>query len=89
MRRMSTLSYLPRWSRAALLAGALLTGGCLYAEAGVAVGPPPVRISVSMVQPGWDYYQARGTWYYAPRHGRSRGHHGHYVLRGSAWVIVP
>ena len=86
--RRSALSYLPRWSRAALIAGALLSGGCLYAEAGVRVGPPPVPVAVYMVQPGWGYAQVGGTWYYAPNRGRSRNHRGHYVLRGGAWVMV-
>lgn len=86
MRRTATYSNLPRWSRAALLAAALLTGGCLYAEAGVRVGPP-VPVAVYMVQPGWGYAQVGGTWYYAPNRGRSR-HRGYYVLRGGAWVVV-
>lgn len=86
MRRTSTYANLSRWSRAALLASALLTGGCLYAEAGVAVGPP-VPVAVYMVQPGWGYARIGGIWYYAPNKGRSR-HHRHYALRGGVWVVV-
>lgn len=86
MNRFRSLGPLSRWSRAALLAGALLTGGCLYAEAGVSVGPP-LPVAVWMVQPGWGYAQVGGSWYYAPRRGHYR-HHGYYALRGGAWVVV-
>jgi hypothetical protein len=79
-----------RLGRALVVAAALIAGGCLYAEAGVAVGPP-VPVATVYVQSGWSYAQIGGVWYYVPREyvvyeqegrrgrGRGRGHaRGHW-----------
>jgi hypothetical protein len=93
-----------RLGSALLIAGALTTGGCVYAEAGVGFGPP-MPIATVHVQTGWAYAQIGGVWYYVPERyvvyengrGHSRGRaywRGHrrpaegYMLRGSVWVII-
>jgi hypothetical protein len=102
MRNSSHRRTLGRLGSAVLIAGALTTGGCLYAEAGVGFGPP-LPIATVHVQSGWGYAQVGGVWYYVPqryvvydhRRGHAYGHwrgHGHpregYMLRGNAWVII-
>jgi hypothetical protein len=104
---MRTGSQIRNWSRLGqvlLIAGALTAGGCLYADAGIAFGPP-VPIASVQIQAGWTYTQVGGVWYYVPQRyvvyeqgrgrGRGRGYwrdhrrpNHGYMLRGGAWVVI-
>jgi len=70
---------------AALFAGTMFLGGCLYAgPEGVGYAGPPVAISLGFVRPGWTYYHERGDWYYA-RRGERYHRHDYYRYRGGRW----